>query len=196
VKRILDMFGVGLGLVALGPIIALLSLLVRLRLGSPIFFVQSRPGRGERIFCLVKFRTMTSARDADGTLLAGRETPYFVRGHSSVTRAWTSCRTAGTCSKAICHSSVRAPLLRSTCRVTASAKRRRHNVRPGITGWAQINGRNALTWEEKASPRHMVCGQLELPAGFVHLGEYTSPCLEARRNFSDRSCNDAGVHGY
>ena len=147
-KRLLDIFGAGFGLVVLGPIIVLLSLLVRIKLGSPIFFVQSRPGRGERIFCLVKFRTMTAIRDADGSLLPDerRLTSFgaFLRNTSmdELPQLWNVIK--GDMSLVGPR-----PLLPEYLPRYSEHQRRRHNVRPGITGWAQINGRNALTWEEK-----------------------------------------------
>jgi lipopolysaccharide/colanic/teichoic acid biosynthesis glycosyltransferase len=147
-KRSFDVVVAAALLVLLSPVIAVVALLVRLRMGSPVLFRQRRPGLRGRPFTMVKFRTMTDGRDARGALLPddarltslGRflrrtsldELPELfnvLRGDMSLVGP--------------------RPLLMEYLPLYSAEQSRRHHVRPGITGWAQVNGRNALTWEEK-----------------------------------------------
>ena len=147
-KRAFDLVaGLLLGLLLL-PVVALLWVLVRVKLGAPVFFRQRRPGMDERIFTMVKFRTMTDARDAQGNLLpdAVRLTPFgrFLRASSldELPELWNVLR--GEMSFVGPR-----PLLVQYLERYSPEQRRRHAVRPGITGWAQVNGRNALSWQQK-----------------------------------------------
>ena len=130
------------------PLLAVLAVLVRVKLGSPVFFRQKRPGRDERIFELVKFRTMTDARDAAGALKSDAErlTPFgrWLRSTSldELPELWNVLR--GEMSLVGPR-----PLLVQYLERYTSDQRRRHAVPPGLTGWAQVNGRNAISWEEK-----------------------------------------------
>ena len=147
-KRALDLALTIPALIALSPVLGLVALLVRARLGSPVLFRQRRPGLRGRPFVLFKFRTMTNARDAQGRLLPDEErlTPLglFLRRYSldELPELWNVLR--GEMSLV----GPRPLLLRYLDRYTPE-QARRHDVLPGITGWAQVNGRNALTWERK-----------------------------------------------
>ncbi|MEE2602366.1 MAG: sugar transferase [Pseudomonadota bacterium] len=147
-KRLMDILGAMAGLLLLAPVIVLLSLLVRIKLGSPVLFRQTRPGRAGQAFQMAKFRTMTDARDANGELLpdAERLTGFgqFLRSSSldELPELWNVLK--GDMSLVGPR-----PLLMEYLPLYTERQARRHVVRPGITGWAQINGRNALTWEEK-----------------------------------------------
>lgn len=147
-KRILDLFAALLGLLLLAPLIISLAILIRLKLGSPILFTQTRPGLYGKPFRMIKFRTMTDARDANGELLPDsiRLTPFgkFLRSSSldELPELWNVLK--GNMSLVGPR-----PLLMEYLPRYTSEQARRHDARPGITGWAQINGRNAISWEEK-----------------------------------------------
>ncbi len=147
-KRLLDLAAAGTLLVLLCPVLALAALLVRLRLGPPVLFRQTRPGLHGRPFGLVKFRTMTDARDARGHLLpdAERLTPLgrFLRSTSVDELPQLVNVLRGDMSLVGPR-----PLLTSYLGRYSPEQARRHEVRPGITGWAQAKGRNALSWEER-----------------------------------------------
>jgi len=148
VKRVLDIVGSSAGLLVAAPAFVLVSALVRLKLGSPVLFRQERPGLKERPFVILKFRTMRDAVDASGIPLsdADRLTPLgrFLRSTSldelpellNVLRGDMSLVGPR-------------PLLTEYLPRYDAVQRRRHEVRPGITGWAAVNGRNALDWDRK-----------------------------------------------
>ena len=147
-KRFFDILGAGLGLIVLAIPLVFLMWLVRRKLGSPVFFRQVRPGMHGKPFEMVKFRTMTSERGPDGQLLpdAERLTPFgrFLRATSldELPELWNVLK--GDMSLVGPR-----PLLMEYLPLYTPEQARRHEVRPGITGWAQVNGRNAISWEDK-----------------------------------------------
>lgn len=147
-KRCFDLVVAAGALVGLAPLLLLLALVVRVKLGSPVLFRQPRPGRDGRIFTLVKFRTMTDARDPAGQLRpdAERLTRFgrALRATSldELPELWNVLR--GDMSLVGPR-----PLLVSYLERYTPRQARRHDVRPGLTGWAQIHGRNRTTWEDR-----------------------------------------------
>ena len=147
-KRILDLSLVALGAILIAPVASVAAVLVRLNLGRPVLFRQLRPGKGGRPFELLKFRTMRDARDAACRPLpdAERLTRFgkFLRCTSldELPEFWNVLR--GDMSLVGPR-----PLLMEYLPLYSPEQARRHEVRPGITGWAQVKGRNALSWEQK-----------------------------------------------
>lgn len=148
VKRAVDIFASLFGLILLSPIILILSLCIRCKLGAPVLFRQIRPGMNGKPFEMVKFRTMRDALDAQGVPLPDdkRMTPFgsFLRASSldELPELWNVLK--GDMSLVGPR-----PLLMEYLPLYSQEQYRRHEVRPGVTGWAQINGRNALSWEDK-----------------------------------------------
>ncbi|MBJ6611279.1 MAG: sugar transferase [Candidatus Thiothrix moscowensis] len=147
-KHFTDFTAAFLALLLLSPLLLILMVLVRLKLGSPIFFTQVRPGLHGKPFKMIKFRTMTDARDTDGNLLPDniRLTAFgrFLRSTSldELPELWNVLK--GDMSLVGPR-----PLLMEYLPHYTPEQALRHEARPGITGWAQINGRNAISWEEK-----------------------------------------------
>ena len=147
-KRVVDLFLTVPAFVLLFPIIGLVALLVRIRLGSPVFFRQLRPGLGGRPFRLWKFRTMTDECDMQGIPWPDEKRLTRV---GKFLRAWSldELPTLWNVLKGDMSLVGPRPLLMEYLPLYTPEQARRHAVRPGITGWAQVNGRNALSWEEK-----------------------------------------------
>jgi len=147
-KRVTDVFLSLVGLVVLSPVLVVVALLAAFKLGRPVLFRQVRPGLHGKPFSMVKFRTMTDARGENGALLpdADRLTRFggFLRATSidELPELWNVLR--GDMSLVGPR-----PLLMHYLPLYTPEQARRHEVRPGLTGWAQINGRNALSWPER-----------------------------------------------
>lgn len=147
-KRSFDVLAASLGLLLLSPVVVVVAYLIRRRLGSPVLFRQVRPGRDGKPFEMVKFRTMLDAVDAQGNALpdAHRMTAFgsFLRASSldELPELWNVIK--GDMSLVGPR-----PLLMEYMPLYDAEQLRRHDARPGVTGWAQINGRNALSWEDK-----------------------------------------------
>ncbi|CAH6938672.1 Uncharacterized sugar transferase EpsL [Vibrio chagasii] len=147
-KRLLDIFFSSLGLILLLPIMILIAFKIQQNLGSPVLFRQTRPGLNGKPFEMVKFRTMKDAVDQQGNPLPDSErmTPFGDKLRNSsldeLPELWNVLK--GEMSLVGPR-----PLLMQYLPLYSKEQARRHDVRPGVTGWAQINGRNAIRWEEK-----------------------------------------------
>ena len=148
IKRMLDLILSGIALVVLSPVYLVLAILVRFRLGSPVFFSQERPGKHGKVFRMYKFRSMTDARDAEGNLLPDED---------RMTRFGAALRATSLDELPELWNIFKGdmsivgprPLLVKYLPRYNERQSHRHDVRPGLTGWAQVNGRNAISWEQK-----------------------------------------------
>lgn len=147
-KRLMDLLGTILGLVIFSPVLLLLYFWIRRDMGSPVLFRQTRPGQNGQPFRMMKFRSMRDATGSDGQALSDAEriTPLGVKLRSSsldeLPGLWNVLK--GDMSLVGPR-----PLLVEYLPLYSPTQARRHELRPGITGWAQVNGRNALSWEQK-----------------------------------------------
>lgn len=148
VKRFLDLVLSGMALLMLSPVLLVTAMIVRVKLGSPVIFCQERPGKDEKIFRLHKFRSMSDARDENGALL-----PDEVRlGHfGRILRATSIDELPELFDIFRGKMSIVGPrpLLVKYLPLYNAQQHHRHDVRPGLTGWAQVHGRNLASWEEK-----------------------------------------------
>ncbi len=148
IKRFFDMFSSLIALIILSPLMIVTAILVRIKLGSPVFFKQERPGLNEKIFTLYKFRTMTDERDENGEFLPDevRLTKFgmFLRSTSIDELPELFNILKGDMSVIGPR-----PLLVEYLPRYNEHQKRRHEVRPGLSGWAQVNGRNTVGWEDK-----------------------------------------------
>lgn len=150
IKRFIDILVSGVGIIVLSPLLLILWILVRVKLGKPALFTQERPGKNEKIFKLYKFRSMTDERDENGELL-----PDEVR----LTRFGKLLRSTSLDELPELFNILKGdmsligprPLLVRYLPYYTEEERHRHDVRPGLTGLAQVNGRNALGWEDRFS---------------------------------------------
>lgn len=147
-KRLFDIVVSAAALILLSPILAGIGIAVYFNMGSPVLFRQVRPGLKAKPFTMVKFRTMRDARDRNGALLSDQERltklGRFMRAASidELPELWNVLK--GEMSIVGPR-----PLLMQYLALYSAEQARRHDVRPGITGWAQVNGRNAISWDEK-----------------------------------------------
>lgn len=157
VKRIMDFILSFMAIIVLSPILIVVAIIVRLKLGSPVLFTQMRPGLNEKIFTMYKFRTMTDERDENGELLPDglriTKIGNFLRSTSldELPELWNIVRG----DMAIVGPR---PFLIKDMVFMTQEQRQRHIILPGLTGWAQVKGRNGITWEEK----------LELDLEYIH----------------------------
>ena len=148
IKRLIDITASSVALITLSPVLAVTAYKVKKNLGSPVLFRQTRPGLNGKPFEMIKFRTMKDATDKNGNLLPDSErlTPFGQKLRSTsldeLPELWNVLR--GDMSLVGPR-----PLLMEYLPLYDSEQARRHNVRPGVTGYAQVNGRNAISWEQK-----------------------------------------------
>lgn len=149
-KRLMDILGAGFGLILLSPVLIVVAVLIRRQMGAPVFFCQTRPGLHGKPFTMIKFRSMRDAVDAQGRALPDAERltrlGRFLRSSSldELPELWNVLK--GDMSLVGPR-----PLLMEYLPLYSSRQARRHDVRPGVTGWAQVNGRNAISWDQKFS---------------------------------------------
>ncbi len=148
IKRAFDIIVSALGLIILSPLLLVLALLVRINLGAPVFFRQERPGLHEKIFSLYKFRSMRDAVDKSGNELPD-EQRLSKFGRLLRASSLDELPELFNVLKGDMSLVGPRPLLVKYIPLYSPEQHRRHNVLPGITGWAQIHGRNAISWEEK-----------------------------------------------
>ena len=147
-KRLFDIIASASGLIFLSPVFLILIYLIRKNLGEPVFFTQERPGKDGKPFKMIKFRSMRDAIDKDGNPLPDSErlTPFGKKLRATsldeLPELWNVLK--GEMSLVGPR-----PLLMSYLPLYNEFQNRRHEMRPGVTGWAQVNGRNALSWDEK-----------------------------------------------
>lgn len=148
IKRLLDIIVSLCGIIALSPVYLILAILVRIKLGTPVIFRQDRPGKDEKVFHLYKFRSMTDERDENGELLPD-EVRLTSFGKKLRSTSLDELPELFNILKGDMSLIGPRPLLVRYLPRYNEFQRHRHDVRPGLTGLAQVNGRNAITWEKK-----------------------------------------------
>ena len=147
-KRLLDFVLSLVAIIMLSPVLFIVTILVRIKLGSPVLFTQDRPGKDEKIFKMYKFRSMTSETDENGNLLSDevRLTPFGKKLRSTSLDELPELFNILKGDMSIVGPR---PLLIKYLPLHNDFQKHRHDVRPGLTGWAQVNGRNTISWEDK-----------------------------------------------
>ena len=185
-KRIIDFIFSFIAMVVLSPVMAIVALLVRIKLGSPVIFKQKRPGKDEKIFIMYKFRTMTDERDENRELLPDsvRLTKFgiFLRSTSldELPELWNILK--GDMSIV----GPRPQLIKDLVFMDEE-QRRRQLVMPGLTGWAQVNGRNCISWEDKLSL------DLEYMQKITFIGDIRIILLTAAKVFKREGISSGGM---
>jgi lipopolysaccharide/colanic/teichoic acid biosynthesis glycosyltransferase len=150
IKRPMDFILALCAIIVLSPVLLIIAILVRIKLGTPVLFKQQRPGLNEKIFTLYKFRTMTDEKDEKGELLPD-EIRLTSFGKTLRSTSLDELPELFNILKGDMSVIGPRPQLIKDMVFMTSEQRKRHNVMPGLSGWAQINGRNDITWEEKLS---------------------------------------------